>query len=483
MYLYQMRRALSRCNPRKALDFLSLRRKSIAMFGISLTIIFWYSAHNALVSRHLWFWWDELTILESQEAGLAGIFHGHFGNFFPLFRLLFIGEVELFKNSYWLYILVNSFLVLLLAIALGFLSFRLGSRSISISNQFLIATLVSVLFLFSEGTLYTVQWAMMQKWHIAVLLVVGGAFLGGRSTRPFAVLMTSIVFSSLFMSSAALSLSLVGLSVLTIVTSGIIWSKNSFLKAFSLVVGSGGLSLSGYLIANQNLPADLSVILPQRPKVSIQLLINGIAEVSLGTLLWIYKPFISFTSSLEESKWLLLGVIKSRSFDLWLPIVLLLLPALLLILVLRKSPVHGISALLSGSAVLLIQLQIVGRGQGTWLQTNLESRYDPLLLFAVITFWMALFLGLVSILKTNRSHWKHLHFFFGGVLSVMVSSVLLIGVMRVDNASDEARRNEQSLIIQKLRDCPATFDFSKFYSVQERYQDKLCQIWMRISGG
>ena len=100
------------------------------------------------------------------------------------------------------------------------------------------------------------------------------------------------------MSSAALSLSLVGLSVLTIVTSGIIWSKNSFLKAFSLVVGSGGLSLSGYLIANQNLPADLSVILPQRPKVSIQLLINGIAEVSLGTLLWIYKPFISITKNL-----------------------------------------------------------------------------------------------------------------------------------------------------------------------------------------
>ena len=456
------------------------------MVGISLTIIIWYLVHNALVARQFWFWWDELTILESQKAGLSGIIHGHYGNFFPLFRLLFIIEVELFKNSYWLYILVNSFLVLLLAIALGLLSFRLGSRFISTSNRFLIATLVSVLFLFSEGTLYTVQWAMMQKWHIAVLLVVGGAFLGGRSTRPFAILVTSIVFSSLFLSSAALSLSFVGLSVLTIVTSGMIWSKNSFPKAFSLVIGSGGISLIGYLIANQNLPADPSVFLPERPKVSIQLLINGIEEASLGTLLWVYKPFISFTSSLEEAKVLLLGGNNPDSFDYGRTIVfLLLIPTLLLILVLRKSPVHGTSALLSGSAVLLMQLQIVGRGQGTWLQTNLQSRYDPLLLFAVLTFWMALFLGLVSILKTNRSRWTRLHFSagLGAILSLMVSALFLIGVMRVGNASDEVRRNEQSLIIQKLRDCPATFNFSKFFSIQERYQDELCQVWMRVSGG
>jgi hypothetical protein len=57
-----------------------------------------YLVVSIQLASRLWCWWDEWTILPGQDSQFFVLFQGHFGNFFPLGRLVFLAKRRVFGN-------------------------------------------------------------------------------------------------------------------------------------------------------------------------------------------------------------------------------------------------------------------------------------------------------------------------------------------------------------------------------------------------
>lgn len=447
---------------------------------VFLSVGIYYVVQNALQGRHLWFWWDELTIIESQRLGFRGMFQGHFGNFFPLSRFLFFIEVKILGDNYWIFLVLNSIMAVALSTALIKISNEsMGDGFSGLSRQSF-AGVVAVIFLFSSGTIYAVQWAFMQQWFIAMLIVVLTSIMASQSSRPFLWLSISILISAGFLSSTTLSASFVGLSIIALRMKEIDASLTTLKKSFLVILWSGSLNLSGYVIANLN-PTDANVVIPKKPSLDTALFFKALEDIGLGSILWIYKPFAQFFKTLDELKQVLtsqtnfLNLIKNVFFC-----GLILIIFFLLFKTYSISKKSGLAALFSLCAIFTFQFQVALRGQGTWLQNNLESRYDPVLLFSSLLFWISI---LSAFRRGSNSSIKQKSKFSIAVTSLALIAIianLYLGERRFITASDPYRRAEFIFQTDQLKLCPVINYDIYLESVQKQYQHRLCEIQRQI---
>ena len=116
------------------------------------------------------YWWDEWTILESAtDQPLYGLFVNHMGHFFPLGRLFFLIQVELFGPHYIWLVITNFFLVIIICFKTFLILCQIGVLN---KNQLFIFYPLIALYLMSEGVQYDTQWGFQIAWLLSVLFAL-----------------------------------------------------------------------------------------------------------------------------------------------------------------------------------------------------------------------------------------------------------------------------------------------------------------------
>ena len=145
----------------------SVRQRSRYWLVLWLAPLLW-GAFLATLWRGFTFFWDEWNVLSaSLSHPFASILQENGGNFFPLSRVVFVLESQVFRESYWAYIFVTS--SIFGYVALLFVTKILQPRA---RLEIVFAALLASTYLLTAGVLFASAMGFMVKWALAPLLAV-----------------------------------------------------------------------------------------------------------------------------------------------------------------------------------------------------------------------------------------------------------------------------------------------------------------------
>jgi len=127
-----------------------------------------WGAFLATLWRGFTFFWDEWNVLSaSLSQPFASILQENGGNFFPLSRLVFVLETQIFRENYWAYIFVTSSIFGYVALLFATKILRPQTRP-----EIVFAALLAFTYLITAGVLFASAMGFMVKWALAPLLAV-----------------------------------------------------------------------------------------------------------------------------------------------------------------------------------------------------------------------------------------------------------------------------------------------------------------------
>lgn len=263
-----------------------MRRPAI-LTAIAVAAIVFVIA-NVRAARRFWFWWDEISIIDAHSKPFKGIFVGHQGNWFPLGRLFFYLETQLFGSAYQWYVAVNAILVLAIAALLVDILRRLPISEGSPPRWIRVGVIgvAVILYVTATGNLYDIQWGFMADWFLSVLAMLIGVWIIQRRDLSPIVLMIPTVISFLFFASNTIAASLLGIALLTVTMSEERRSTRLGPVRWEIMVigGAAILFLAGTQLARAIEPSDIGARssplgfqgIADRPGLAFSLLAAGI---------------------------------------------------------------------------------------------------------------------------------------------------------------------------------------------------------------
>jgi hypothetical protein len=456
-----------------------MRRPAI-LTALAVTAIVFVIA-NVHAARRFWFWWDEISIIDAHSKPFKGIFVGHQGNWFPLGRLFFYLETQLFGSAYQWYVAVNAILVLAIAALLVDILRRIPNSEGSPHRWIRLGVIgiAVILYVTATGNLYDIQWGFMAAWFLSVLAMLIGVWIIQRRDLSPIALMIPMVMSFLFFASNTITVSLLGIALLTVTMSEERRSNRIGPVRWEIVIiGSAAiLFLAGTQLARAIESSDLGARsspiafsdLADRPGLAFSLLAAGITvwmitPVSLvlqhsnpmfnaaGWWLQRHVPIslASIAGLAGLGAWILRGrdAIRDR-FRL----------AVLLVVV-------GIAAFQTMTTIRGFPLMI----------TNFGRRYDPSLMLLVILAWT-----LLALAPTTGRSARVLQRLAAALLAAtaVVSLITLPREIRV--ASYPPRIGEAESVARALAACTPGTRFPDFQSVPPDLLEVVCDRYERIN--
>ena len=367
----------------------AIRLRHIVFAGLCLL----YIVPMYIMSSHLWYWFDEWTILRSQESEYLGLLQGHFGNFFPLGRLVFWVEVQVFGNFYPGLVLVNSVLVLITL----YLVWRIVSLRQSLNLWQQIVSIAGLtIFATAAGVQFDVLWGFQVCWLLSVFFVVLGPYLVQRESIKPLTSLSFVVLSWLSMGSNVIPSTLLYLALMFLIKRRPLkfgWIINFLVLSAAALV----LTLTGVIIARLN-PSVEPLAQPSGVQLpgSLADVAAGMGEVLAGSILWLITPVSLLLGTrpnvLEEY-----GPILAVS-PILIHLSLLILIALFLVLTgikEKRSLIAPSTFLLSLVALICL---VAFRGQDDF-DSTFDLRYAPSALLPVTIFWILI---VTSVTAANR---------------------------------------------------------------------------------
>ena len=387
-----------------------------------------YLVVSIQLASRLWYWWDEWTILRSQDSQFFGLFQGHFGNFFPLGRLVFLAETRVFGNFYAGIVALNSLLVLITCYTV----WRIVTHT-SPKDKWL--PLVSagglITYATAAGVVFDVVWGLQVAWLLSILLAALGPYLvivhGLHPKYSIALLLLSwLSFNSNFIPATLLYLALMFIGQHKPLS--VRWRFNY------LIFGSvaGLLTGTGLLIARLNPSVELQA---QSSGVemldSFSELWSALAETAAGSILWLLTP-ITFLLGTRPDLLLEYGPLLAAS-----PRLLVMIIVSIAAVALGVIGVRNLQNLKPIFVVLLPLLTVMAlisfRGQGDF-DTSFNLRYAPSVLLPATLFWILL----LSPNAQSRGLINH---------GLSLAITLLIAVTAVPRTDSFVSQNPDSLVI------------------------------------
>jgi hypothetical protein len=343
-----------------------------------------YLVVSVQLATRLWFWWDEWTILRSQDSQFWGLLQGHFGNFFPLGRLVFLAETRVFGNFYAGIVAVNSLLVLITCYTV----WRIVTHAPP-KNRWLPTIAVGglVTYATAAGVVFDVVWGFQVAWLLSILLAVLGSYLvivhGLNPKYSIVLLLLSwLSFNSNFIPATLLYLALMYAGHQKPLRMR--WIFN-YLILTSIAIFLTG---TGLLIARLNPSVE-----PRAQSSGVEMLgslselQSALAETAAGSILWLLTP-IAFLLGTRPDLLQEYGPTLAAS-----PRLLILITVLIAAVALGAIGVRNIRDLKSVFAVLLPLITVMAlvsfRGQGDF-DTSFNLRYAPSVLLPATIFWVLL---------------------------------------------------------------------------------------------
>jgi hypothetical protein len=282
----------SRITPFRNLTINRAFQNSLFLLSASLYIL-----GNVLAVTHLKysFWWDELTVLgQFESASFFGLHLSHWGNWFPLGRLIFLLETHIFGTAYWAYVLVNATLAVLLVVILGLVIKQIRP---TVSVYILYALMIS--YLMSPGVLYDVQWGFQVAWFAS--LIFGLCALLVILRNPDSKFSVYLLFTLSFLSFGSINLFLGILFFVAI-------RHNSKVSEFSdismvhfsrqVLLFSATLFTVGQLLARLFIPEEAGAqAKPIFMNHSIETIIEIAQQSGASFLAWTLSPVLAYPNS------------------------------------------------------------------------------------------------------------------------------------------------------------------------------------------
>jgi len=397
------------------------------------------------LSRGLWYWWDEWTILRSQDSSLLGLLEGHFGNFFPLGRLVFFIESQAFGNFYPGLVLVNALLVIVTCFAV----WRIVTHVFKPNNRWipLIAAFGLITYATASGVVFDVLWGFQVAWLLSIFFAVIGPYFviihGMKKQYSLALLLFSwLSFNSNFLPAVFLYLSLMFLGNQKPLPWR--WRTNFMLFGLAAMV----LTAIGLILARMNpsvepLAQASGVGLPS----SFAELWAAVSEAAAGSLLWLFTPISVILGSrpnmLQE-----FGPLLAASPRLILLLILIVVATSLAIVGVRQ-PKRLLPVLALALPLITVMGLISLRGQGDF-DTSFNLRYAPSVLLPATLFWVVL----VSLRPESKSILSRL--IAASIVALLTVTAALSAYSLISqnpNYLTVFGRDSQAVQVDLLRDC------------------------------
>lgn len=436
---------------------------------------------NVRAANHFWFWWDELSIIDAHSKPFKGIFLGHQGNWFPLGRLSFYIETKLFGSAYQWYVVVNAVLVLAIGAILFDLLRRLptGDGSPRRSLRTGMAIVAVVLYVTATGNLYNIQWGYQCAWFLSVLsMLIGVEIIHRRGLSPFAIVIPLLV-SFLFLASNSIATALLGVALLTLLTSPehrstrigpLRWDVVTIGTAIIMVFIGSRLALTFQPpdLGAQGTPIRLSGIIDD-PASALTILTAGIALwmiTPVSVVLQHSNPMFNAAGWWLERRWVialatiggLIGVggwtLSGRDE-------------------VRRRYRTAVLALVAG--IVAFQILVTVRGFPLMI-TNFGRRYDPSLMLLVVLAWV-----LVVLAPTDRRSTRVLQGIAATLLTATAVASLLTLPREIRVASYPPRIGEAVAVSRSLEACVDGNRFPDYQSVPPDLLDVICDRYERFN--
>lgn len=417
-----------------------IKPRLLVFLALSVT----YLSVNIYLSTRLWYWWDEWTILRSQDSQFIGLLEGHFGNFFPLGRLVFWVETQVFGNFYTGLVVVNSLLVLFTCYMVYELVIRSSSRG---AHSWIPVLMGLVTYATASGMIFDVIWGFQVAWLLSIFFAVLGPYLVLRKNlNPrfslFFLGASWLSFNSNFLSVVLLYLALMYLNDVRPLNLKWRYIYLSFATAAAL------FTLIGLSIARLNPSVE-----PQARDSGVSLfstpgeLASAASEALSGSLLWLLTP-IGGVLGHRPDLFQELGPTLAAS-----PRLLLLLAIVVSIIVIATSGKLNWRSLSRPVAFLLpltvVMVLVSARGQGDF-ETTFNLRYAPSVLLPAVIFW-----GVLSIQKFNQE--KTLSRLLQYLFALLLSATAAIGTVSFLSQNPDSvivfGRSDQLEQLELLKNC------------------------------
>lgn len=422
-------------------------------------------------SPKLSYWWDEFSLVQAHSSPYGGIFYSHMGHFFPIGRLAFYLEENIFGDMYLWMVCIN--IVIFYWALIIFQMPLLRTNCVSTKMRILVNFLLAPSLFLSIGIWYDLQWAMQICWFLSIFFA-SLAFLSLRLTR----LRKQLFMCTFLLSWLSLSSNIIGVAFLVVALG--FWSNTlKKIEALTVLGLSGILTLIGSRIAEMNPPIDpLAAGWP----IDFQNVINNAWEILLigsATLTtWLVTPLGIFLPS-SEALFTAFGKEVLEHQVINLIVVAALFMGLLCRVLIRKFETQSLASLTFLVGMLMTALLVVASRFGN-TQSYLHIRYAPIMQLLGVLFWVCTILTLeFSTKRFRRIFSRSLLFLFA--LTTAISFVRIESTIR--DASYVGRRINTQLQLNELKSC----DFSNTIAVYPEIQPSIssgtmCEIALTVRG-
>jgi hypothetical protein len=443
---------------------------AVAILGLGfLTLgVFW--------SPSLSYWWDEFSLIQAHQKGVAGVLDGHMGHFLPIGRTVLWLETLLFGSSYHLLILVNGLVLLSTVFLIRKQIFQPNHANTSpdlgaVVGLFMVASVFS-----SSGIWYDLQWGMQICWFLAVFFGVLASTVTLKSTRSYVRFYFFILLSWLSLGSTSIAIFFIVIPLsLQRNKLNVIHANVYFFISLFLTYMSSKLAFIFPPVDSRaaGWPTNFAVLFEQTWDI--------IRWTLATTITWLISPMSLFLPSQAISN-LSVGTFIFRNsliciFGFCLLFLLVLAAAIRMHDVQRQAAM-GMCVLLVGLVVssLLIVVSRIGN-----TESFLHIRYAPILQIQSMLFYIFML----------QLFWSKRLIFFrisGFILSFLLIATITVSVLKiretVSTASELSRIRDTKAQLDELEKCAISVESVTVYpSIQPALSNnEICEISATVRG-
>jgi hypothetical protein len=438
-----------------------------------------YVAANAIVSTRLWFWWDELTVLNEQSQSVKGLLLSHEGNWFPLGRLAFFVENKVFGNAYGWYAAINAILVVII-VALTVEQFRAVCLRMHgrVVRTLSFPAMVLVAYALAGGIIYDIQFAFQVAWFLSILSIVLGCWLIGRKGWSAWWYPAFIAVSFLFLASPTLPASILGVALIRLqrTNNGVERRVLRISWEFASITTGVALTGAGFLISSAFPPNDpYAAGEPIHPIFLLHHLGPIAATIFSTTTTWILTPVGIVTNSSDTASRHLGAWFEHHLWVCLIVAIALAVPIVRLGLRRRRGTTDDRTEVwMLLAAAVVFETMVTVRGYGG-LDTSLARRYDPTFLLIVASLWAVL-----ALRGTDGTFDRWLR----RIVQCLVAATFAVSVISfpwmVQKASNSVRLRDVTAVNAALRNCVPSSEIPPLESIQPFYRDKVCDFYARL---
>jgi hypothetical protein len=443
-----------------------LKMKSAKINFIIFLAVFAYVCLNSYLSRGLWFWWDDLTILKSQNSQFFGLLQNHEGNFFPLGRLIFFLERIAFGDKYYLYVALNSFAVCILMKLLYEIIYAETKP-----NQFPKILLISLIggFAFNLGVVYDTQWAIQISWFLSVGFILAGIYFFNLKEKPVYILGIFFLLSWLAFGSLILPCSLLYLSLIKY--KNFHSQKTPYKFTLQYFLYSLLLFLGGTLIIQFYPSVDSSAMPPPIDlQISFAHLYGVFLRLVVSSFVWLMSPISLFQSGLLKN----FNNVGNYFLEHHVAAIVLIVLSFTLIFKVGQSHIFSKSKL-PFFGLVFFSLLVAIRGYET-LNSDFSIRYAPVqYLFAILFWW-----GILSQLYNTQMHVK-LRILLSCLVVGTSVMTLFFSLWTISSASDATRLQFTKKQLSLAQSCFLGKEISLLPVVQPSFNSHdFCNLFLEL---